>query len=123
MTFRVIVTGCRDWTDPVAVDVALHRAIGRFHDQVVVVHGGCPTGADKFAADFCKRRGIASDVHAADWDKHGRAAGPIRNREMAEAGASQCLAFWDGKSTGTLDMIKQATAHGIPVRIVPKGKP
>ena len=80
--------------------------------------------ADQWVSDRA-RMGyrVSVERHPADWDRHGKGAGPIRNRAMAKSGADRCLAFWDGESRGTLDMITVATKHGIPVRIVPKAKP
>src|SRR5690606_30354012 len=57
-------------------------------------------------------------AYPADWRRHGRAAGPIRNQEMADAGADLCIAFPGGR--GTADMVRRARAAGIPVRSVPE---
>lgn len=46
------------------------------------------------------------------------AAGLLRNVRMAGVGADLCIAFWDGRSTGTAHMIDQARAQGIPVEVV-----
>jgi hypothetical protein len=54
----------------------------------------------------------------ADWDQHGKAAGPIRNREMAEY-ADELIALWDGKSRGTKNMIDEMLKVGKPVHIYP----
>ena len=124
--FRVIVCGGRDWSDRGAVYDALeYVAIPLCGDtrRMIVVHGGCPTGADKFADDWARvpefKARIWPEIHAADWARHGRAAGPKRNEAMAAAGADLCLAFWDGESRGTQHMIACAVRSGIPVRIVP----
>jgi hypothetical protein len=62
-------------------------------------------------------------VFPADWETHGRAAGPIRNQAMLDEGKPYLvIAFWDGKSKGTLDMISRATRAGVPVKIVPPRK-
>jgi len=56
-------------------------------------------------------------IFVADWKKHGRAAGPIRNREMvrlaAHLGVAACIAFPGG--AGTEDCTKQAVAAGLLV--------
>jgi len=54
------------------------------------------------------------------WDRQGNAAGPMRNKRMADLGAVLCLAFPKGESRGTWDCIKRANRAGIPVRIVPE---
>ena len=42
----------------------------------------------------------------AQWDLYGRAAGPIRNAQMADY-ADAAIIIWDGKSPGSLNMIKE----------------
>ena len=55
--------------------------------------------------------------HPADWDQYGRSAGMIRNREMAKA-ADSLIAFWDGKSKGTANMIQTSEKMGLAVKVV-----
>lgn len=87
------------------------------HD--VVIHGGCRSGADAIADKWARFYGLEVEVYLADWDSHGRAAGPIRNQRMLDEGKPDLvLAFWDGVSPGTKDMIKRAHAAGVPVEIV-----
>lgn len=78
-----------------------------------VIHGGC-RGADEGAGDWAKSEHIPVVVCRADWKKHGKAAGPIRNREMIEVHKPDfVIALPGGK--GTADMTRQAEAHGITV--------
>jgi hypothetical protein len=80
-----------------------------------LVSGGCPNGPDKAAKDLaqfhwhCKYKEFP-----AVWDLHGKAAGPIRNRQMAEYGDALLL-IWDGKSRGSTNMKKEMLALGKPV--------
>ncbi len=124
---RVIVCGSRHWSDRQAIKDRLWN-IGNEHLNKTLVHGACPTGADAIAADV-----VANDLGGATygwtvaafpaaWEAEGNSAGPRRNERMAMAGADLCLAFWDGQSRGTADMIARCVRHGIPVRIVPKGR-
>lgn len=56
----------------------------------------------------------------ADWDKYGRAAGPIRNKQMLEYILEEnpiVAAFWDGKSRGTKNMIDQASKADVECKI------
>jgi hypothetical protein len=120
MGSRYIVCGCRDWISQAAVDTALSELLEQ-DPSFTLIHGGCATGADRMAHDWAKRHAHAVTVivHPAEWER-GRAAGPLRNEQMAAAGAVLCIAFWDGESRGTADMIRRAVKHSIPVRIVPK---
>ena len=51
-----------------------------------------------------------------DWAKFGKAAGPIRNKTMAENGDA-LIAVWDGTSRGTKSMIDLAQKLGLKVFI------
>ena len=83
---------------------------------IVIVTGGCPTGADRMAEEWAHRAGVEVEVWLADWAAYGRAAGPIRNGRMVAAGARYCLAFPLQGSRGTEDCIRRAEAAGIPVQ-------
>lgn len=120
---RIIVTGGRHrdaFEDIYDVSVGLDDEYTPINKDVVVVHGACPTGVDASAVRVAERRGYVVEAHPADWEKNGRAAGPIRNEEMAAAGAELCLAFPSKDSKGTWDMVKRAVAHGIETRIYPE---
>jgi len=57
------------------------------------------------------------EVHDANWQKHGNAAGPIRNQEMVDLGADVVFAFPLGESRGTNDCIQRAVKANIPVMV------
>lgn len=76
-----------------------------------VVSGGAP-GADAEGESWATSKGISIRRFPADWKKHGRAAGPIRNREMAEQ--AQAVALFPG-GRGTADMRKQAQKRGLVI--------
>lgn len=67
-----------------------------------IISGGAQ-GVDLSAASFCMDRGIPFTEYPADWNKHGKAAGVIRNREMAED-SDILILIWDGKSRGSQNM-------------------
>lgn len=100
MTYRVLVTGSRDWRDhDVVRDALTHARYEAPQGPMVVVHGACPGGADAIAAWWAASLGrnpglaITAEAHPADWATWGRTAGFRRNAEMVEAGANLCLAF------------------------------
>ncbi|MFJ6010165.1 DUF2493 domain-containing protein [Streptomyces halstedii] len=119
--FTVIVTGSRDLLDSYLVWEELDRILLE-HGDIFIRHGGCPTGADRLAEQWAwnNRHGTAINrkVHKANWDLHGKAAGPIRNREMAQAGADLCLAFPLGESRGTWNCVNECKKAGIPVKVI-----
>jgi len=79
----------------------------------VVIHGAAP-GADTLAGRWAELRRVPVEAFPADWEKHGRAAGPIRNAPMlAEGKPDLVVAFPGGR--GTANMCKQARAAGVKV--------
>ena len=119
-TYRVLVTGSRDWDDEQELRYALIHAAASRLDSVVIVHGACPTGADAMAAGWASDYGVQAEEHPADWDGYGKAAGFIRNAEMVSLGADLCLAFYKqgAGNKGTDHCASQAEKAGIPVRRV-----
>jgi hypothetical protein len=107
---KVLVTGSRNFPD----ESKVHMALDVWADGYVVV-GDCPTGADKFARQWCDSKGVECEVHYADWDAHGRAAGPIRNQVMIDAKPDLVIAFYHGDSRGTRDCVRRALIARIPV--------
>jgi hypothetical protein len=110
---RVIVCGSRRWRDRAAI---ANRLFDLPTDSTIV-HGNAQ-GADRIAHQEAQKLGLLVDVWPADWGSLGKRAGVIRNGLMAASGADLCIAFWDGRSNGTLDMMKKAEAAGIPVECV-----
>ncbi len=111
MSLRLIVCGGRDWADYGAVN----RALTMIHDKrgiAEIIQGGAK-GADALAARWAKATGVACTEVPADWDKHGRAAGPIRNLQMLELKPDGVVAFPGGR--GTKHMREAATAAGVRV--------
>jgi len=111
---RVIVAGSRAATQK-DVEHALRECpwIG-FASKVV---SGTAKGADQFGEAWAASEGLEVDRWPADWSKHGRAAGPVRNRLMSE-NAEALVAVWDGSSRGTLSMISQAKKRGLRVSVL-----
>jgi hypothetical protein len=107
---RVLVCGGRNYTDQEGIRAAILALPATTN---VVVHGGAP-GADSWAGYIAGMLGIPVEVHPADWARHGRAAGPIRNQEMLDSGIDLVVAFRGG--VGTADMIRRAEKAGIEVR-------
>lgn len=114
---RVIVTGSRAFGAYVWHHSQLGRVLGELPGDAVIIHGGCPMGADKMADDWAMQMGRHVVVFHADWKRHGRKAGPIRNQEMIDAGADLVIAFWDGASRGTKDCIDRAQRAGIETQV------
>lgn len=87
----------------------------------VLIEGEAP-GADTFARQWAERKGIKVEKFPADWDKHGKAAGPMRNDQMLyEGNPDAVVAFHRSffESRGTLDMVKKSIKRGLMVVLHP----
>ncbi|SFD13519.1 SLOG family protein [Streptomyces aidingensis] len=102
--FRLIITGSRDWTDTAAIRDALDYAMCYIQERrLVVVHGACPTGADRHADQLARQmraRGMPVDIephpavgHPTEDFGPWPGAGPRRNAHMIALGADACYAF------------------------------
>lgn len=109
---KTIIAGTRNLTDLRYVPEAVKRS--GFEISEVVY--GCQRGIDTLARRWAEEQGIPTKPFPPDWDKFGRAAGPIRNRKMAEY-SEALIAIWDGKSRGTSDMIRVAREKGLKVKV------
>jgi hypothetical protein len=114
--FRLLVTASRTWHDTAVIEHALAATLAPHPAGVLLVHGACPRGADAIAAAYAAwTPGYHIEARPADWRRHGRAAGQLRNAEMVTLGARGCAAFLRGASPGTTAAIRRARAAGIPV--------
>jgi hypothetical protein len=109
---RVLVCGGRDFKDRerayLIMDI-IHASL----PVSVVIHGGA-RGADTLAGEWAFERGVPVEEFKAEWTKHGKKAGPIRNQKMLDEGKPDLVvAFHGGK--GTDDMVKRARKAGLPV--------
>lgn len=71
-----------------------------------IISGACPTGVDAMGERWATEQGIPVKRFPADWKSHGKAAGPIRNAQMAEY-ADALFLMWDGKSRGSSSMLAE----------------
>ena len=85
-------------------------------DEDEIVSGGA-IGIDSCAAEYAKKNGLKLTVFLPQYEKYGRAAPIVRNKEIVDY-ADKVVAFWDGKSKGTLSVIKYAEKTGKPCDIV-----
>ncbi len=111
---RLLVCGDRKWSDYQKVLDTIERIMPE-----VVIHGAA-TGADEMAGRAADALGIPVEVFPADWQKYGRAAGPIRNKQMLNEGQPDLvLAFHDdiGHSRGTKHMVTIAGEANVDVVI------
>ncbi len=87
-------------------------------EEIELVSGGCE-GTDKMAERFAEDNGIPIKVFLPDWKRYGKAAGPIRNRQMIvfikDFDFRYVIAFTSDKSRGTRNTIDLAKKNNIEV--------
>jgi len=122
---KIIIAGSREFDNydflKSNMDVLFNLfGIDKEKEQIEIICGMC-RGADMLGERFAKENNYAIKYFPADWDKYGKAAGVIRNEEMAKYAAEYededdegiLVAFWDGKSRGTKNMIDNAEKYGL----------
>lgn len=114
---RIACTGSRTWRDAALLEAVLDAHQARYPRRVVV---GDARGADACVRSWGNRAGCHVEVFYADWETHGKAAGPIRNQTMLLSdGVEHLYAFRVGpESKGTDHAISVARKYGITVTIV-----
>ncbi len=126
---KVIIAGGRDFIDWKLLESRVHYYLKNCID-LEIISGCCSTGsvtfiradgtmvcgADGLGERYAKKYNLHVKYFPADWSK-GKSAGPVRNKQMAEYGDA-LIAFHDGKSKGTSNMINEASDKGLKVKIV-----
>lgn len=110
---KVVIAGSRTIKDYALI----LRAILQSRFEITEVVCGCAVGVDRLGHQWAILNEIPIKEMPAQWQKHGKAAGPIRNREMAEY-ADAAIVVWDGKSRGALNMIEQMNKLQKPCHIM-----
>lgn len=110
---RVLVCGGRKFADCELVWRTLDQMQAE-HGPLTIIQGGA-TGADFLAREWAykQKRGGLINVPA-DWEQHGKSAGPIRNKAMLKENPDLVIAFVGGN--GTANMVRQAEKAGLEVR-------
>ena len=117
---RIVIAGSRGFEDYALLEQTLEHILDKQIEPVELVSGHAK-GADLLAERFAKENDLPIHIIKTDWKTYGRAAGPIRNRQMLDYAMEELslvVAFWDGKSKGTKNTINTAKSLGIPVEII-----
>ena len=117
MIKKVVIAGCRDYNNYAQAKEYIDFCLSNIRktNEVVIVSGGS-SGADAIGERYAKENGFKLEKYPADWEKYGRAAGPKRNKQMAEI-SDYVICFWDNKSKGTKSMINYAKKLNKPIKI------
>ena len=131
--FKLIVAGGRTFSNPhLLQEVVTDFANSKGENTAVSIVTGMAKGADMFAYEFAKQNNIVTHEFPADWNNidvpnalvryrngkpYNTLAGINRNHVMGDF-ADGLIAFWDGQSRGTKDMINYMKSLNKEVHIV-----
>ena len=107
---KVIVAGTRTIVD----FELLKQAIQESGFELSQIISGGARGADALGERYAQENNVPCRVMSANWDQYGKAAGYIRNEDMAKV-ADALIVLWDGKSKGTRNMISIAQRYNLKV--------
>ena len=110
MEQKIVIGGCRNYDNYESFKSRLDDIIKHKKDKIIIISGHC-SGVDLMGERYAEENGFEIEIFLPEWKKYGRAAGPVRNKEMVNY-ADLVIAFWDGKSKGTKSLIKYAEKIG-----------
>lgn len=118
--YRLVIAGGRGFNDYNHLSEEVSKYINDLNvespEDLEIIVGGAK-GADTLGKEYAQRNFIPYTLIKADWDKHGKSAGYIRNAEMVDR-ATHVIAFWNKVSNGTRHTINYATKKGLGVKVV-----
>lgn len=109
---KVIIAGSRNVEDYKLVSETIERS----GYKITEVVSGCATGVDRLGEQWARMHDIPIKEMPANWSLNGKAAGPMRNKLMAEY-ADAAVIIWDGESPGTRNMIENMIRRKKPYHI------
>lgn len=112
---KTIIAGSRSYTNTREFFILIGSV--PWVGGVTEVVSGCAKGPDTMGELWAEYFSLPITKFPANWTKYGRGAGHIRNAEMAEY-ADALIAFWDGVSAGTANMINLAKAKGLKTHVI-----
>lgn len=112
---KLLVAGSRNFRDRALFEKSMAEI-----DCTEIVSGGA-MGPDSWAIFYANKAKVPVKIFYAQWEIFGRAAGFMRNTEMATY-ADQAVVFWDGVSRGSKHMIEEMKRLNKPVSVVMAGQ-
>jgi len=109
---RILVCGGRNYDNYMSVFLVL-KELSMESESLYIIDGGA-SGADEHARNFRIFNEYSGKTFRANWKKHGKVAGPIRNQQMLDEGKPDLVIAFPG-GTGTSDMVRRARNAGVEV--------
>lgn len=119
MTTRILITGSRTWDDISYIRETFSALAGKYVEEgdITLVSGACPSGADRLGEIVAEELGWNVELYPADWNKHGKKAGFIRNSEMVETLPDHVVAFVRNGSKGASMTVRIAKKNQLPTTV------
>lgn len=97
---NLAIVGSRTFNDYDKVKDFINRWKSYYNITIDCIISGGAKGADKLGEQYANEYDIPVKLFIPDWDKYGKSAGFIRNKDII-SNCDVCFAFWDGSSRGT----------------------
>lgn len=110
---KLAVIGSRSFDN---FDLLINEIQSLSNEITEIISGGAK-GADLLAEKWASQNKVILTIIRPNWSTYGRGAGIKRNEEIIK-NCDFCIAFWDGKSKGTLSSIKFCEKYSKPHKIV-----
>lgn len=110
---KIVVAGSRTIQDEARIRSRIHTILNEMKIEATEIVSGKAVGPDLIGETYAVMFSIPIKEMPANWNKHGKAAGPMRNRQMAEY-ADMAIVFWDGMSAGSKNMIEEMSRVNKP---------
>lgn len=118
-TSRIVICGGRHFNDRTFFNKTLDELLPQYDNPEII--SGHASGADTLAERYAEDHGIPYIIFKPDWKRYGRGAGPIRNKAMIDYASEDnpvVIAFWNGESKGTRNMIDQGRKRGAIIHVI-----
>jgi hypothetical protein len=112
---KILIAGSRNFRDRKLVEDWLEMNF--FKSEDTMINGNCKDGPDAWALSEAHLYDWKVELYNPNWEKYGKAAGPIRNEEMVKV-ADKVVCFWDGQSKGTYSTIEYALKYKKDLEVI-----
>lgn len=119
METRVIICGSREFDNKGLCFAKLDEILSKYENVEII--SGQSKGADLFGEEYAQLHSLKMTIFPANWKRYGKTAGPIRNKAMlmyALEAETIVIAFWNGSSRGTKNMIEQAEKQNVRIYVI-----
>jgi hypothetical protein len=115
---NLLIAGSRAFKDYNLLIAEIDKFIAsHFKDQEIIIISGGAVGADQMGERYAASKGYKCQRFPADWKKYGKAAGPIRNKQMVDISDAAAI-FWNKVSPGTRNTLNLCKDKQIPLLLV-----